>query len=364
MRRFSCIVILIAAAVAVQAAEPRPVVGATNGKEISQLVTELNSDLFDTRERAQQHLTKSGKAALESVAQEARTGSLESSTRAINILLAWSESDDGELVIPALEQLATLEGHPKQAKLAKELLADVRENLALEAFKKLGGTYLQVQQINGVILPRPMRNVQVIIGSDWKGDIEGLKLLEQMPSATTVSFHSPPLGDEALEVLTRLPQLRRVELYGAKQMSPEAIAELPKKLPAIPADGIDVRSGAFLGVRGTIFGENAQVGEVVAGSAADVGGIKPNDIITNLDGREIKDFQTLTGLISRHEPGDSVTLSILRPRPNGAPEALELKVTFAEWGKKGAGASPPNLEVPDRQRGPTPEPAKIRLDRR
>lgn len=332
--------------------------------EITRWVDELDSDLFDTRERAQKQLTRCGEAALEAVAEEARNGSLESSTRAINILLAWSESEDGQLVIASLERLSTFEQHPKQARLARELLADVRENLALKAFKELGGEYQQIQQVNGVVLPRPMRNLQIILSSDWKGGTDGLKLLEQMPSVTTVSFHSPPLGDEALSVLEKLPELKRVELYGVKRMTTEALAELPQKLPNVRPDQIDIRGPAFLGVRGTIFGENAQVGLVVPGSAADQAGVKPGDIITKLDGQEIKDFVTLTQLISNHQAGDSVMLSIMRPQPNRPPESLELKVSFAQWGVNGAGATLPEGEGADGQTTPQTGPAKIRLDRR
>jgi hypothetical protein len=328
--------------------------------EISLWVAELDSNLFDDRERAQKHLIKAGPAALEAVGKLARDGSLESSTRAINILLAWSEAEDHQLVLAALEYLAALDNHPKQATQAKELLADVRENLALEEIKKLGGLYQPVQLANGIILPRQLRNVQIFIGLEWKGGIEGLKHLEKVTSAAVVSFHSPPLGDEALPILERLPQLKRVELFGTKQMTKGAIEELKVKLVGVD---FDERSGAFLGVRGT-FGDYAQVGEVVPGSAADVAGIKPKDVITHFEGQEVKDFVTLTRLIGQHEPGDTVSLNVMRPQENGPPQAIEVKVTFAQWGKNGAGAQVP-LNVNQLPNSIIQqEPGKLKLDRR
>ena len=141
--------------------------------------------------------------ALTAVAEAARNGSLETSTRGINILLAWTETDDNKLVIDSLEHLAAMENHPKQAKAAKELLTDVREYMALEEFEKLGGVYQVDIRARNIIPVRRVQNLQVIIGVEWKGSVDDLKLVESMPHVTTVSFHSPPLGDEALAILER-----------------------------------------------------------------------------------------------------------------------------------------------------------------
>ena len=332
-------------------------------EEISAWVGELDSKLFATRERAQKHLTKSGEAAMAAVGQAARSGSLESSTRALNILLAWSEAEDSQLVVAALEQLAALENRPKEASLAKELLSDVRENLALEEFKKLGGIHQYDQRVHprAVFMPG-VKRIQVIVGQEWKGGVAGLKHLEKTTHVTRISFHSAPLDDEALAILEHLPQLDWVELYGAKQMTTAAIADWQEKLPRAK---FDIRSsGAFLGVHGSEHAPQALVGKVEPGSPAEKAGIKDNDIITKLNGEEVKDFVTLTGLIAQHEPGDTVTLSILRPRPNNSPESMDLKVTFAQWGKEGAGAVGPLNGNPMQNAFPPQEPGNLQLDRR
>jgi hypothetical protein len=330
-------------------------------EQISDWVADLDSNVFDDRERAQKNLTQAKAAALNAVAEAAHNGSLECSTRAINILLAWSEGSEHELVLAALEKLSTMENHPKQSTLAKELLADVRENMSLESITKLGGSYQLMYLPTGGLLGRQQKNVQVFIGAEWKGGVEGLKHLENVPNIYVLGFHSPPLGDEALEVLEKIPRLNRVELYGTKKMTPKAIEAVQKKL----AVTFDVRSGAFLGVQGGQITDRAQVLEVVEGSAADVAGIKQNDIITKLDGKEIKDFSTLTGLIGQHEPGDSVTLTVLRPRENALPEELDLKVTFAQWGKGGAGSKRPGFGGnPLQDTVPIHEPGNLKLERR
>jgi hypothetical protein len=362
MRRICCIVILLCSPTLTAAEESQ---SANTGKgvsadDISWWIGELDSELFDTRERSQKNLIKASETALPAVAQAARQGSLEASTRAINILLAWSESEEQDLVIDALEQLAEMQNHPKQARVAQELLVDVREEMALKEFKKLGGLYQYDMRVRNIMPVQRVQNRQVIIGAEWKGGIEGLKLLERMPHATTVSFHSPPLGDEALAILERMPQVKLVDLFGTKRMSQAAIDNIQEKLPGVT---FDVRGPAFLGVQGS-FGDHAEVGSVVPGSAADIAGIKAGDTITKFEGQEIKDFKALTALIAQHEAGDTVTLTILRQSANGLPDLVDVKVTFAQWGKNGAGAVDRDHEQMRNFSGRLPEPTKIQLDRR
>ncbi len=331
-----------------------------SAREVSAWVDELESDLFDTRERAQKHLIEVGVPAIKEVTEAARIGSLESSTRALNILLAWSEAEDSQLQVAALEQLSALDNRPKEAALAKELLAQVRENVALKEIAKLGGSFQVGVQVPGVVAMRPEVGIQIVIGSEWNGGVKGLEHLAQVPHAVLVCFHSAPLGDEALVVLEKMPQLKRVELYGAKQMTPEAIENLRGKTTAT----VDVGSGAFLGVQGMTSGNQAIIAKVVADSAADKAGIRENDIIAKINGEEIKDFLAMKDLIAQHEPGDSVMFTILRPRPNEGPETLEIKVTFAQWGINGAGAVSPFNMGREINTLPSTELQKFRLHRR
>lgn len=51
---------------------------------------------------------------------------------------------------------------------------------------------------------------------------------------------------------------------------------------------------------------------VLADGPADKAGIKENDIITEVDGTSIDEAHSLTSLLSPHQPGDKVTLTIVR----------------------------------------------------
>jgi serine protease Do len=71
--------------------------------------------------------------------------------------------------------------------------------------------------------------------------------------------------------------------------------------------------------------EGAYIQNVIEGSAADKIGIKPEDIITEIDGKKVKDVEGgLAALISNKKIGDSVLLKVFR---NG--EILDVKVTLS-----------------------------------
>lgn len=73
--------------------------------------------------------------------------------------------------------------------------------------------------------------------------------------------------------------------------------------------------------------QGAYVTEVVDGSPADVAGLKADDIITKIDGQEIKDAKGgLSEIISKKKHGDRVSLEVWR---NG--KTLTLSATLSEF---------------------------------
>jgi len=321
---------------------------------IQRWIAQLDDDQYATREQAQLHLEHTGLAALDAVADAAHNGSLERATRAINILLSWSESRDSALQIAALEKLAALPNR-SEAEMASQMLANVREQAALEAITALGGHYMLDPQARGVFQQQQRRQqppLQIIIGLQWKGGVEGLKHLSAIRRATTVSLHSARLGDEALEPLAKLPHVRRIELYGT-DISSAAIKKLREQIPSVK---IAVRSAARLGIQGYHQNGGALVNAIMQGSAAEKAGLQPRDLITEMDGEKLQDFTDLTDRIAQHQPGDTVVLKIVR---NG--NVQELKVTFDRWGSEEAN---PEDRAGTPHRAPQGKAPKIILDRR
>ena len=58
--------------------------------------------------------------------------------------------------------------------------------------------------------------------------------------------------------------------------------------------------------------EGVLIDDVVSGAAADLAGLRPNDLIVGVDGRTIRDLPELTEIIGRARPGDRLLLRIVR----------------------------------------------------
>jgi predicted metalloprotease with PDZ domain len=165
-------------------------------------------------------------------------------------------------------------------------------------------------------------SVQVIIGPQWTGGAEGLKHVAAIRNASTLSLHSAPLGDDAIEHIASLSHLRRIEMFGT-QITPDAVKKLQ---PQLPNTQLDVRGGARLGIGGLV------IQRIIPDSPAAKAGLQLNDKVLEFAGEAIDDtgakgFEQLTQLIAKCKPGDTVTVKVQR-----GTETLEKSVTFDRWG--------------------------------
>lgn len=305
--------------------------------EIDRWVADLDDNQFSTRERAQELLQMAGPPALDAVSEAARDGSLERKTRALNTLLYWSErGEQPDLRISALERVVRLSDRPQESELAKELLLDLKEALALARITEMGGSYLKDRRSRIGIITTQGRDkppLQVVIDSHWEGGVEGLEALKDVRRMLTLSFHCAPLKPKDMEIVYELPQLQWVELYGIGY-NEETFAALIDNSLFLSAERFDIRKSALLGVRGDISHQGALVGDVEAGVAADKAGLRKNDLIEELKGVKIKDFRHLTEQIAQCEGGETAQLKVVRPIGRGPEtETVEINVKFDRWGE-------------------------------
>lgn len=93
---------------------------------------------------------------------------------------------------------------------------------------------------------------------------------------------------------------------------------ITKELAALNHMSVD--QGALV-TRGASSSELA----VTPGGPADLAGIKENDIIVSMDGKEINEITTIPSILRSYSPGDKITLKILR-----AGKTLTVTVTLGE----------------------------------
>ena len=90
-------------------------------------------------------------------------------------------------------------------------------------------------------------------------------------------------------------------------------------------------SRAYLGIYGVsvVAGTNNVLGvyvkEVVAGSGAEKSGMKPTDIITELDGTKVIKFEELSDILDKHKVGDSIACKVWRDG-----KTITMNITLSE----------------------------------
>ena len=137
-----------------------------------------------------------------------------------------------------------------------------------------------------------------------------------------------------------------IPINAAKPIIEEALkAEKPAAGVNAQNSGIDMTGKPRLGVTGSDVNENSRVfieglipdgvviGEVQPGSPAEAAGIKPNDIIVEIDGTVIKSMSQMQGIIADHKAGDTLKIKVFRMEDSENPEAdgeyVDLEVILA-----------------------------------
>jgi photosystem II stability/assembly factor-like uncharacterized protein len=84
-------------------------------------------------------------------------------------------------------------------------------------------------------------------------------------------------------------------------------------------------SNVYVGFRGEESEDKAQLAEVVEDGPAGKAGLKAGDIIAEVDGEAVKNYEELVEKVRAHKPGDQLTLKGTR-----GGEPLQVKLTLAE----------------------------------
>jgi S1-C subfamily serine protease len=82
----------------------------------------------------------------------------------------------------------------------------------------------------------------------------------------------------------------------------------------------------FLGIRIAVTDdEHIKIMEVIPGAPADKGGLKAEDIVIKMDGKDVKGLEAFREAVLAHKPGDKITLTVKR-----GDKEMEIKITAGE----------------------------------
>jgi len=320
-------------------------------------INQLGAEQFAEREAASQSLAAAGPAALGPLAEAARGGDLEVSSRAIDVIrsyldapaVAGDERGAGTVTggedVPPKPGPVDLAGAVAAALEAERLLESLAEGPAGPA-AQIAATTLEYHQLgmheaaqerleslgakisdNYFSASSGRRGLEVVIDSRWRGATEDLRLLPRLRNLRSVGIHGLKADDTTLALLGRLRTLETLQLYGTG-VSDEALAALTARAPNTE---IDVRKGGKLGVGGQRNVGPCQITQVVAGSAADRAGLQIGDVVLAMGGVPIKNFEGLTDYVGRHGPGEAIEVEVERAVAGKVPQRFTCTVTLDGW---------------------------------
>ena len=326
--------------------------------EVDRWVKELDDNRFVVRRIATEKLILAGEAAIQPVANAMAGSNLEVLTRGIYVLRELALSKDvstQEAAVSALEGLtkSSQRSAARQAQEAITALGEVRQQRAIKELQELGA---KVIVLDRTLAFQQDRRVMVEIGPAWQGtpkDLQQLKWardvqeiafigiritdpciqsieyldnlqrlvikhanvtddalrsVSQLKRITHLDLMYTPVTDACLEHLKGVKTLSLIRLYGT-EVSSGGVERFQKLAANVQ---IDLKGGAFLGVRCTQSPFPCEVTEVTDDSAAQRAGVQPRDIIVRYGGHPVADFDVLRELIAKNKVGDTVLIQVAR----------------------------------------------------
>ncbi len=147
------------------------------------------------------------------------------------------------------------------------------------------------------------------LDKSWKGSDEDLTLLKDLAGVTLLELRDFTVTDETIKQIALMRDLRRVTMTNS-QYPPTSLLALKKARPDL---NVLAAGNALLGVSGNMGEQDGfTVNTVVSESGAGKAGIQPGDIITTIDGHDVRGFDALTILVAYKKVGQTIDLVFKR----------------------------------------------------
>ena len=128
------------------------------------------------------------------------------------------------------------------------------------------------------------------------GALIGINAMLASPTGSNIGYGFTAIMNKVVDDIKK---------YGAVQRAMIGIkgGDVSNKVDADKEQGKEVDYGTMEGI---------YIGEVVEGGAAQAGGLQKEDVIISIDGKKIKKFGELQGVMAQKRPGDKVKVTYLR----------------------------------------------------
>ncbi len=307
---------VIADAPRIQAATSDQAKPAPDPAQVERWIEQLAHDDYSVREAASAKLLECGPNVLDALAAVASRKDAEPLWRAVHIVQQIALSGDIDLVERSMDVLE------RMRKVAAGTHGPVLGASATELREKFRQhAYQQIVQKGGVISGSHLgTGLGVELGREFKGDDKILRYLKVLGPITFLRLTGPKFSDKSLKHVEQLDGLQLLHLTETTATS------VGQKAIEKAIEGVKVlRFGpAVIGISGVTHSGHCLVQSVQPNTGAAEGGLRPGDMITKIDGTEIKSFEELVDIVAEKKVGQKVKVEVLRA---GAPSNHTVTLT-------------------------------------
>lgn len=261
------------------------------------LVSDLESGDFRERVHATRELkTKGGTSTVARMLDALLSESPEVSMRALSVLEAIFLSNDHEanraaervlrqLTVDRFDSLALQAGYILDSNQSVRMKRAIADLLAMGLDIDYSRDFFDVDDRTGELYPL-ISNIR--LSRNWKG------------------------GAEGISQIARLDNLRLIYVIGSCPVPADQVREILD--PIMPNARIEERGAAQLGIQASLDQQDpgVRITQVTPGKAAHLAGIRANDLITHVEGKETPDFTALVNRLQKFEPGDVIEVIVGR----------------------------------------------------
>jgi hypothetical protein len=301
--------------------KPRDERPAASSTAIASWIADLDSSEYRVRERATVRLVGSGATALDPLLAAANGNRPEPSERAVWILQKLAHADDPSAAMAALHRLIQLRDHPAIVAQADAELTRINV-VAVKRHLESRGAECTVQFETITTTLEHASVFHVRLGEKWRGTDEDFRPLAELRRQRHIRLEGDVINDRVIKHFESSQDLTWMQLLKTK-VSVDGVNSLKEKRPNVE---IYLKNRALMGVGCADNAAGAIVISVQPGTAAEAAGILKDDIITKINGNVIPDFDRLTANVAQHEPGEQISIELLRGE-----QTLTVTVTLGSW---------------------------------
>ena len=364
---FSCSNVLAQDSIASESSESQTQL---ENRHPAKLLLQMKSSRFSVRQNAMFRLIGSSASTIRLIENEIESGDADFRARALKILehLAINDSSQSDEALNAIRRISLCQDTTLSRK-AQFSTFDVllhRQHAAAKRLERMNAkiTYAAAMDGSGFRMAEKLN-----IDETWRGsrkdlddvghlfglssltlcheqiDDEFAKSLLRAYTLSHIKFKKCSISNDAIKCLSRSNSLAKLEVFYCN-VGPECFQQLQafERLSSITLIGtqvdpnfselleqrlnakIDIRNGAFLGIRYSPLVAQCVVTWIVEGSGAQKSGFRVGDEIIEFDSKPINQHIDLTNVLRHQKAGDWATAKVLR-----GTKQVELKVLMGEW---------------------------------